>query len=177
MRTRDDGIDRALRHRAVAAFAANREMKLIGGGEERAVAHADFSGVQPAEHVQRKTAIDVRVFQRTVLDHQFVSGVPLLAGLKTKHERSGDLIAPPREPLLQHRAESRCARRARTRALLRRSSDLYGTSAVSVTGSASMSARSSVTGPGLPPSSVASTPVSADARANVVQAQRPQFAL
>src|SRR5665213_1859645 len=43
--TRRDRIDRELRHRAVTALAADRQVELVGRGEERTVAHADLADV------------------------------------------------------------------------------------------------------------------------------------
>ncbi len=116
-----------------------------------AVADADLADVEPAVQVKRERAVDVRVLQRAVLDHQPVAGRAFFAGLEAKDERAarprravGSACAPPL-------AGSPCGRRDRMRASRRRASSVGSTSLISRTGSASMSARSNVTGPGFPP--------------------------
>ena len=124
-----------------------------------AVADADLAGLEPAVEMKRERPVDVRVLQRPVVDHQLVAGVAFFAGLEAEDERAGDFVrggaaarAPPQQ---QHRHVTVVSARVHYAV----DAERYGTSLSSRTGSASMSARSSVTGPGLPPRSVASTPV------------------
>ena len=53
----------------------------------------------PAIEVQREDPFDMRLLERTVLDHEPVAGAPFLAGLKAKDDRSGDRVAPAAQGL------------------------------------------------------------------------------
>ena len=95
VRRRDDRIAREMRHRAVSALTENGQRELVGRGEERSVADADLARVESGVEVQRERAIDVRILERAILDHQPVARVAFFARLEAEDERARYLRAAP----------------------------------------------------------------------------------
>jgi hypothetical protein len=94
-----DRIARPFRHRAVPARPQDFDREAVRRRQKRAVADADFSDLQSAVEVERKHTVDVRIFERAVVDHEPVSGAALFTRLEAEDDRARDLRPPAAQRL------------------------------------------------------------------------------
>ena len=148
--------------------------KVVGRGHERPGAVADLAGRRAGRHVQAEDRVGPRIVEHALLDHHArappssPAGAPSSAGWKMNFTVPGRSLAHAGQHLghaQQDRGVGVVAAGVHHADLLavvgRRPSSANGRSTSSVTGSASMSARSATTGPGLPPLRMPTTPVCA----------------
>lgn len=82
LRRDNDGIDTHLRRGRVGALAVDSDLKIARLRHEIVPAHADLALRHGRPQVQTVDAVDLRVFERAVVDHAPRAGPALFAGLE-----------------------------------------------------------------------------------------------
>lgn len=82
LRRDDDGVDTHLRRGRVRALAVDGDVKVARLRHEIVPAHADLALRHGRPQVQAIDAVDLRVFERAVIDHAPCTSPALFAGLK-----------------------------------------------------------------------------------------------
>ena len=82
LRRNDDGVDAHLRRGSVGALAVDGDLEIARLRHEIVPAHTDLALRHGRPQVQAVDAVDLRVFERAVVDHAPRAGPALFAGLE-----------------------------------------------------------------------------------------------